>query len=148
LTTGSPGAHRVFDVVFVLVVMFTLVQAPLLTPLARRLGLDATDGGHELEVEAAPLDEMVADLLTVRVPADSRLHRVEVWELDLPAGASLVFVIRDGRGIVPETTTSLRARDDLLIVVTRSDRAATEQRLRAVSRSGRLARFFGDRGDT
>jgi cell volume regulation protein A len=147
LTVGSPGAHRVFDVVFVLVAMFTLLQAPLLTPLARRLGLDVAEGGHDLEVEAAPLDEMVADLLTVRIPPDSRLHRVEVWELDLPAGASLVFVIREGRGLVPETTTSLRAGDDLMIVVTRADRAVTEQRLRAVSRSGRLARFYGDRGD-
>jgi cell volume regulation protein A len=123
------------------------VQAPLLAPLARRLALESSDGGHELEVEAAPLDEMVADLLTIRIPAGSRLHRVEVWELDLPAGAALVFVIREGRGIVPETTTSLRAGDDLLVVVTRADREVTEQRLRAVSRSGRLARFYGDRGD-
>ena len=64
-----------------------------------------------------------------------------------PAGASLVFVIRDGAGIVPERTTSLRTGDDLLIVVTRADRRRTEDRLRAVSRSGRLARFYGDVGD-
>ncbi|MDQ1695878.1 MAG: potassium/hydrogen antiporter, partial [Frankiaceae bacterium] len=73
LTLGSPGAHRIFDVVFVLVVMFTLLQAPLLAPLARRLDLETGDDGHDLDVDAAPLDEMVADLLTIRVPATSRL---------------------------------------------------------------------------
>jgi cell volume regulation protein A len=147
LTEGAPAARRIFDVVFVLVAMFTLLQAPLLAPLARRLQLDSGDSGRDLEVEAAPLDTMTADLLTVRVPQQSRLHRVEVWELELPAGASLVFIIRDGAGIVPEETTSLRTGDDLMIVVTRADRARTERRLRAVSRSGRLARFYGDRGE-
>jgi cell volume regulation protein A len=41
----------------------------------------------------------------------------------------------------------LREDDDLMIVVPRAVRELTEQRLRAVSRSGRLARFYGDRGD-
>jgi len=146
LTTHIDGGRRVFDVVFVLVVVFTLVQAPLIAPLARRLQLDRGEGS-DLDVDAAPLDRIEADLLTVHVPVGSRLHRVEVWELDLPPDAALVFVIRDGRGLVPETTTLLRESDDLLIVVPRSARERAEQRLRAVSRSGRLARFYGDRGD-
>jgi cell volume regulation protein A len=147
LTEGSPDARRVFDVVFVLVVAFTIVQAPLIAPLARKLGLVLGEGSRELDVEAAPLDTLIADLLTVRVSTESKLHRVEVWELDLPAGAALVFVMRDGRGIVPDRTTTLRGGDDLLIVVNRDARVATERRLRAVSRSGRLARFYGDKGD-
>jgi cell volume regulation protein A len=146
LTTHVNGAHKVFDVVFVLVAVFTLVQSPLIAPLARWLRLDS-DEGRDLDVDAAPLDRIEADLLTVRVPVGSRLHRVEVWELDLPAEAALVFVIREGRGIVPESTTTLREEDDLMVVVPRAAREQTEQRLRAVSRSGRLARFYGDRGD-
>jgi cell volume regulation protein A len=146
LTTHVAGARKVFDVVFVLVAVFTLVQSPLIAPLARRLRLSGEEGS-DLDVDAAPLDRIEADLLTVRVPAGSRLHRVEVWELDLPPEAALVFVIREGRGIVPESTTTLREDDDLMVVVPRALREQTEQRLRAVSRSGRLARFYGDRGD-
>jgi len=146
LTTHIAGGRRVFDVVFVLVALLTLVQSPLIAPLARRLQLDR-DEGTDLDVDAAPLDRIEADLLTVHVPIGSRLHRVEVWELDLPADAALVFVIREGRGIVPEQTTLLREDDDLMVVVPRNARELTEQRLRAVSRSGRLARFYGDRGD-
>lgn len=147
LTTHISSARRVFDVVFVLVALFTLIQAPLIAPLARRLRLEG-DEGSDLDVDAAPLDRIEADLLTIHIPVGSRLHRVEVWELDLPADASLVFVIREGRGVVPEQTTLLRQQDDLMLVVPRTAREQTEQRLRAVSRSGRLARFYGDRGDT
>lgn len=148
LTTHAHGAQRIFDVVFVLVALFTALQAPLLAPLARRLRLDAGDDGRDLDVDAAPLDRIEADLLTIRVPVGSRLHRVEVWELDLPVEASLVFIIRDGRGIVPEQRTLLREQDDLMLVVPRTVRDPVEQRLRAVSRSGRLARFYGDRGES
>src|SRR3954469_578175 len=147
LTTHVAGARRVFDVVFVLVAVFTAVQAPLLPPLVKWLKLESGDDGRDLGVDAAPLDRMDADLLTVHIPVGSRLHRVEVWELDLPTEAALVFVIRDGRGIVPEPTTVLREEDDLMVVVPREARDRTEQRLRAVSRSGRLARFYGDRGE-
>jgi len=147
LTTHVAGARRVFDVVFVLVALFTAIQAPLIAPIARRLHLDAGREGRDLDVDAAPLDRIEADLLTVRIPTGSRLHRVEVWELDLPAEAALVFVIRDGHGLVPVPNTALRENDDLMLVVPRPARDQVEQRLRAVSRSGRLARFYGDRGD-
>jgi potassium/hydrogen antiporter len=147
LTEGSPHAQRIFDVVFVLVAIFTLLQAPLIAPLARRLGLVRGDAERELDVEAAPLDTMTADLLTIRIPPESKLHRVEVWELDLPARAALVFIVRGQEGIVPERTTTLQSGDDLLIVVNRDEREKTERRLLAVSRSGRLARFYGDKGD-
>jgi len=146
LTEGVVGAHRVFDVVFVLVVVFTLVQAPALAPLARRLGLVAPVAAHDLDVEAAPLDEILADLVTVRIPAASKLHGVEVWELRLPVTAALAFVVRGGHGFVPDRETRLLEGDDLLIVTARDERDAVERRLRAVGRTGRLARFLGDDG--
>ena len=146
LTEGVAGAHRVFDVVFVLVAVFTLVQAPALAPLARRLGLVAPVAAHDLDVEAAPLDQILADLVTVQVPARSKLHGVEVWELRLPPTAALAFVVRDGQGFVPDRETRLLEGDDLLIVTAREQREAVERRLRAVGRSGRLARFLGDDG--
>jgi cell volume regulation protein A len=146
LTEGIAGAHRVFDVVFVLVVVFTLVQSPALAPLARRLRLVAPSAAHELEVEAAPLDEILADLVTVRVPPRSKLHGVEVWELRLPSTAALAFVVRGGQGFVPDRDTRLLEGDDLLIVTARDHRDAVERRLRAIGRTGRLARFLGDDG--
>ena len=143
LTTGLRGGERVFDIVFVLVVIFTLIQAPLLAPLARALRLEVPEHSRELTVDAAPLDELYADMLDVKVAPRSRLHNVEVWELRLPAGAAVTLVVREGQAFVPDRNTVLRRGDELLVVTTRADRAAAERRLQAISRGGRLARFTG-----
>ena len=141
MTEGVHGATRLFDVVFVLVAVFTCVQAPVLAPLARALHLVAGDTERELDVEAAPLDRMAADLLTVHIGARSRLHGVEVWELRLPETASVAFVVRESRGFVPDRRTVLRHGDDVLVITGRGDRDAVERRLQAVGRRGRLAGF-------
>ncbi|MFI5838413.1 potassium/proton antiporter [Catenuloplanes sp. NPDC051500] len=146
LSASMPGARQLFDVVFVLVVIFTLVQGGTLAPLARRLGVVAEAEPAELSVETAPLDRVHADLLTLDIPPESRLRGVHVDELRLPVGASVTLVVRDGAGFVPSADTRLRAGDSLLIVATAEVREVAERRLRAVSRRGRLARWFNEYG--
>jgi cell volume regulation protein A len=90
---------------------------------------------------------MRADLLQLEIPAGSRLAGVHVDELRLPDGAAIMLVTREREGFVPQPQTRLRVGDSLLIVATVGVRAATEQRLRAVSRRGRLARWFAEHGD-
>ncbi len=144
VTSGVPGTGWLFDLVFVLVVVFTLVQAPTLPAVARRLGVAGVVDTRDLDVEAAPLAALDADVLQVRVGADSRLHGLEVFELRLPVGANITLVVRDGAGSVPGPRTVLRRGDQLLVVTTSAARAATESRLRAVSRGGRLAVWARD----
>ncbi len=139
LTTGTPDARRLFDLVFVLVVIFTLVQAPALPWMARRLGVTDTDRPLDLEVESTPLEELGADILQMTVGVTSKLHGVEVFELRLPPGANVTLVVRGGKGFVPSPQTVLRHRDQLLIVATAESRLAAERRVREVSRLGRLA---------
>jgi cell volume regulation protein A len=146
LSEAVPGATGLFDVVFVLVVVFTLVQGTTLPAAARRLGMIAPSEATELLVETAPLERMRADLLQLEVPPGSRLAGVHIDELRLPAGAAVTLVLRDGIGFVPSPDTRLRTGDSLLIVATHQVRDATERRLRAVSRQGRLARWLGDHG--
>ena len=86
---------------------------------------------RDLDVEAAPLERIAADLLQVTISPVSRLHGVEVGELRLPAGVvGRRMVVRDGQTLVPERRTVLRRGDDLLVVTPRRLREATEQRLR------------------
>ena len=139
LSQNVSGAEALFVLVFVLVVIDTLVTAPTLPWVARRLGLTPPTPVRDLDVEAAPLDRIAADLLQVKVTEQSRMHGVEVNELRLPKGASVALVVRDGQVTVPEPRTVLRRGDDLLVVTPRSLRDPTEKRLRAVSQSGRLA---------
>jgi potassium/hydrogen antiporter len=146
LTERLPRAEAVFDIVFVLVVIYTVVQAPTLPWLARRLGVADPGAAAELEVEVAPLDNLRADLLQVAVPPGSRLAGVYLDELRLPPGAAVTLIARDSETIVPDQTTRLRTGDYLVIVTTAAARTATERRLRAVSRAGRLARWLGETG--
>ncbi len=98
---------------------------------------------RDLEVEAAPLERIAADLLQVTISPKSLMHGVEVGELRLPPGSSVALIVRDGKTLVPERRTVLRHGDDVLVVTPRKDREATEQRLRAVSVGGRLAQWLG-----
>ena len=141
-----PRDETVFNVVFVLVVVFTLVQAPTLPWVARRLGLITTGEAEELDIESSPLTRLDAELLQVHVPSGSRLAGVEIFELRLPRGASITLVVREGEAFVPTPTTTLRVGDELIMVATGSVRDEVERRLRAVARSGRLAGWYRERG--
>lgn len=144
LSLGVPGASRLFDVIFVLVVIYTVVQGATIAPAARWLRVTALAEPAELQVETAPLGRMQADLLELDIPPGSLLAGVYIDELRLPAGAVVTLVLRDGKGFVPEPRTRLRAHDSLLIVATATVRHAAERRLRAVSSRGRLARWLED----
>ncbi len=146
LTAQVPDATLVFDTVVVLVVVFTLVQGTSLPWVARRLGIAAPLTPREIEVESAPLEELDAELVQLRVPEGSRLHGVYLPELRLPDDAAVVLVVRDGRSFVPDRTTRLMRGDQALLVSARRSRPEAERRLRAVSRAGRLASWRGERG--
>lgn len=148
LTEGLPGARELVDAVFVLVVVLVLVQGTTLPLLARTLGLSGGSRVEEIEVDAAPLDTVGADLLQMTVPGGSKLHGVYVRELRLPEGSGLSLVVRDGASFTPQGASRIQEGDQLLVVTTETARAAAEERLRSVDRSGRLARWRGDTGGT
>ena len=144
LAAEVPGSKALFDVVFVFVVIYTLLTGPTLPWAARVLKVARRSEPRDLEVEAAPLERIAADLLQMTISPKSRLHGVEVGELRLPSGASVALVVRAGNTLVPERRTVLRHGDDLLVVTPRKQREATEQRLRSVSLGGRLAQWLHD----
>jgi potassium/hydrogen antiporter len=147
MTDGVPGSDRLFALVFVIVVVFTLLQGPTLPPVARLCRLTVEGETKDLDVEAAPLEELGADLLEVRIPPGSELDGVEIFELRLPPEALITLVVRDGRSFVPGPTTRLHTGDVLLVVATARARGPAERRLRAVSRRGKLAGWFGETGE-
>jgi cell volume regulation protein A len=133
--------------VFVLVVIFTLLQGPSLSPLARLFRLSPNAATREILVESAPLDVLDAELLTITIPPGSKLSAVSVLELRLPDPSVITLIIRDGHTSVPTADTTLRVGDELLIVTTRLQRDTTERRLRAVTRRGPIAHWFDEYGE-
>ncbi|WP_419996972.1 potassium/proton antiporter [Streptomyces boninensis] len=141
------GAGHLLNIVFVLVVIFTLVQGPALPYVARTLGLTRPGALRDVHIETAPLDVLDADLLTITIPAGSRLHGVAIFELRLPPPTVITLIVRGGTSLVPDRDTVLRAGDELLLVTTPQTRNATERRLLAIGRRGKLARWLGEHGN-
>jgi cell volume regulation protein A len=111
--------------------------------MARRLGVAHELDSRDLDVESAPLEQLGAEVMQVRVGHDSRLHGLEVFELRLPRGANIALVVREGKSFVPTDRTALRRDDQLLVVTTRAARREAQRRLRALSLGGRLALWSG-----
>ncbi|MFF4212467.1 potassium/proton antiporter [Streptomyces sp. NPDC001796] len=147
MVNGVAGSRRIFNIVFVLVVVYTLIQGPTLPWLARKLRLGEGPEASDLGIESAPLERLRGHLLSVAIPEGSRMHGVEINELRLPAGAAVTLVVREGKSFVPLPTTVLRRGDELLVVATDQVRDAAERRLRAVGQGGKLAGWLGTTGN-
>ncbi|CAM5234530.1 MULTISPECIES: potassium/proton antiporter [Streptomyces] len=147
MVNGVAGSRRIFNIVFVLVVVYTLVQGPTLPWLARTLRLGEKGEAADLGIESAPLERLQGHLLSVTVPEGSRMHGVEVSELRLPPGAAVTLVVREEKSFVPLPSTVLRHGDELLVVATDPVRDAAERRLRAVAHGGKLAGWLGTDGN-
>ncbi|WP_254407644.1 potassium/proton antiporter [Streptomyces sp. GMY02] len=137
------GSLRIFNIVFILVVVYTLVQGPTLPWLAKALRLGDSAEAADLGIESAPLERLRGHLLSVAIPPRSKMHGVEVGELRLPSGSAVTLVVREGKSFVPSPSTVLRRGDELLVVATDPVRDAAERRLRAVGQGGKLAGWLG-----
>jgi len=142
LANQVPGSRYLFDLVFVMVVIYAALTGPTMPLAARLLRVARRSEPRGLELEAAPLERVAADLLQVQIAPSSQMHGVEVGELRLPRGVSVSLVVRGGEALVPEQRTVLRHGDELLVVTPRAQREATEKRLRDVSTRGRLAQWL------
>jgi len=143
LTVGASQMLWLFDLVLVLVVIYTLVQAPTLPWAARLLRVTESVRQVAVNVETTPLEALKADVITVDVGPTSKLHGVDIMELRLPAGANVTLVVRGDSAFVPSPRTGIRHGDQLLIVATEAARDATQKRIVQVSRHGRLAGWVG-----
>jgi cell volume regulation protein A len=139
LAQHVPHSLRLFDVVLVFVIIFTVLQAPTLGWVASLLRLRQREQPADVEVEVAPLGQLSADLMQVKIPEGSKLSGVQISELRLGKNAVVSLIIRDREPVVPGASDQIRVGDELLIVTPTDRRIATEKRLRAIGRGGRLA---------
>ncbi len=144
---GSPVPARVLNIVFVLVVLFTLVQGPHPArrrppPAADPLRRAARDPGRD-----RPARRPGRRPAHRGHSAGSRLHGVAVFELRLPPPTVLTLIVRDGVTVVPDRDTPCCApATNSCSSPPPHTREVTERRLRAIGRRGRLARWLGEHG--
>lgn len=94
---------------------------------------------HKVSIGFASLDRLDAVLLRFEVEPGSRLAGVEISELRLPSGSGVAIVTRGKEVMVPEDRSVLRTGDQVLVVAALGQVSQVEERLRSVSRYGRLA---------
>lgn len=99
---------------------------------------------HKVSIGFATLDRLDAVLLRFEVEPASRLRGVEVGELRLPVGSGVALLARGEEVLVPQESTVLRAGDQVLVVASLRQVTEVEERLRSVSRYGRLASWAED----
>lgn len=139
LGLGLPGSELVFDATLIVVLVLTLVQSPLLPWVARVCGVRDSATPGELDVDVAPLDEVDAVVMSVDVMANSNLVGIFVRELGLPKGATVALVLRADSSLPVNDETRLRESDRIVLVCPQKLRDATEHRMQALARDGRLA---------
>lgn len=120
---GVEGSAQLFNVVFFVVVISTLLQGFTFEPLARRLGL--TTGEAALPrpvVETGMIQELGGDVLALRVePQDAAVGRM-IKELGLPREALINLIVRDEQALLPRGSTVVEAGDELHLLVRRETR--------------------------
>ena len=141
MAAGVPAAERISEEVLFFVVVFTMLQAPTLPRVARKLGVADELDPLDIEVEVAPLERIQADFMQVKVPEGSKLHGVTIRELRLPKFTLIAVILRKGEPLVPHADDRLNEGDELMVVVPSARRAEVEKRFRTIGRYGRLARW-------
>ena len=137
LAEGVDGAERLFDIVFVMVVIYTLLTGPTL-PLRSRSGSGWPAAPSPAGSTSRPRRWSGSPPTCCR-SRSARLAACTAWRSGssgCPRAPRSRMVVRDGQTLVPERRTVLRHGDDLLVVTpaqaARADRepAAPGQRRR------------------
>jgi len=125
LSSDVTERTTIFNAVFFVVVVSTILQGTTLEWVAGKLGLiDPVPPVREAPLEVAPLSRL--DLVDFRVSADHSISGAAVRELGLPRSALIAVINRGEDTIPPRGSTVVEAGDTLFVLVPRAMRADLE----------------------
>ena len=130
LVAGVPGGEELFNIVFFIVLVSTLVQGTTIPAVARWLRVEGPAYAEEPVWAGEPVRR---DLVEYRVPDDSPVVGRQMAQAGLPAGADVVLLRRYDTFVVVRGSTRLR-RDDVLLLL------ADEHSQRLLDERGELVR--------
>jgi cell volume regulation protein A len=113
---GIPGAERIFDVVFFVVLLSVLLQGTTSRYAARLLKVEAPPKERNGDVEPEHLVNLASGLREIILSDSSPAIGRSLVELDLPPRFLVVLIDRRGESVVPNGDTVLEAGDHLLVL--------------------------------
>ncbi len=121
---GAPGAERLFDLVFFIVVVNAVVQGGSVAWLTRKLGLQSKEPPAPQAVLAIESRQpLQGELMSFYIDPALVVVGVPLEELPLPEGSAVALIIRGAELVPPKPGTLLQAGDHVHIITPPEDRA-------------------------
>jgi cell volume regulation protein A len=119
----APGADRIFNLVFFIVVVSALIPGGTVAWVTRRLGLQASEPPAPQAVLAIesrlPLE---GELLSFYIDEALVVAGIPLEELDFPDGSSVMLIVRGNRLVPPKGSTTLQPGDHVYLVTQAEDK--------------------------
>jgi cell volume regulation protein A len=126
---GVADSETIFDAVFFVVLVSTLVQGTTLEPLARRLELTTKARPvYQPPLEVAAVHSLGADLLEFVVAPDAAVAGTYVRDLQLPRDSLVAVIVRAEEAIPPRGSTRIEAGDRLYVLARAESRSLVQDR--------------------
>jgi cell volume regulation protein A len=109
---GAPGAERIFDVVFFIVVINAVIPGGTVPWVTRRLGLESGDPPPPravLEIES--MQPLSGQLMSFYIDEAVAVARVPIAELPFPDGSAVTLIVRGQELIAARGATTLEPGD-------------------------------------
>ena len=120
---GINDSEFVFDIVFFVVVLSTVVQGITFEDFAVRLGLTTNEPALPRPlVETGILQELGGAAFTYLVDDEDAIVGCQVKELGLPREALVNLIVRQGTALPPRGSTMIEAGDELHLLIRREAR--------------------------
>ncbi|MEO7137067.1 MAG: potassium/proton antiporter [Gemmatimonadales bacterium] len=121
---GVPGAERLFDLVFFIVVVNAVVQGGSVGWVTRKLGLQSKEAPAPQAVLAIESRQpLQGELMSFYIDDALVVTGVPVADLPLPDGAAVALIIRGNALVPPVPGTTLQAGDHVHVIARPGDRA-------------------------
>jgi potassium/hydrogen antiporter len=121
---GAPGAERLFDLVFFIVVASALVPGATVSWVTRRLGLQSpTPPAPHPVLAIESRQPLQGDLMSFYIDDALVIAGIPVEELPLPEGSAVTVIVRDNRLLPPTPGTTLQPGDHVHLIAQPEDRS-------------------------
>ena len=121
---GAPGAERIFDTVFFVVVVSALIPGATVAPLARRLRLETSEPpAPQAVLEIESRRPLRGELLSFYVDDALPVAGERLADVPFPEGAAVTLIVRGDQVIAPRGGTVLTPGDHVYVFARDEDRA-------------------------
>lgn len=134
LLAGIENSHKMFNVVFFVVLTSALIQGATIPKLANKLGLNGPKKTTPMQsLELVSLGKADAEMIEYEMESDSAIVGKTLMDIPFPEGTLVNAIIRDGKLTAPTGNTAILAGDFLYILSARKNKPQLKKLLKEKS---------------